>query len=201
MHIRTDRYVLTLAALGGLAAAEKGAAEVYGCIWQSTPPIKPYTIDWLPGSTSDRCMRLTGSAASMTVSKAGITCQTLGKVAVDSSYLCYFKQSWWGLSYTAKNIAYSGSTNSQWTTGPSNSDITLKNQSPGTSVCSSPSHCSGPSIEWPNDSNAELYVVFNPIAVGDPGKPNKPDDLAMSQFGLNDWEGGDLNVQEAELRI
>lgn len=102
-------------------------------------------------------MRLTGSAASMTVSNQGLTCQTVGKVAVDSSGLCYFRESWWGMSYTS-SVAYSGSTNSRWTTGPANSDITLHDQSPGTSVCSSESHCTNTYVEWDNDTNALLRV-------------------------------------------
>ncbi|KAI0116689.1 hypothetical protein F4814DRAFT_413670 [Daldinia grandis] len=124
----------------------------------NTKPVKAFTVNWTPGSSSDRCMRLTGSAASMTVSAQGLTCQGLGKAAVDSSGLCYFKESWWGISYKATGAAYSGSTNSQWTTGPANSDITLHDQSPGTSVCSNEARCTNTFVEWSNGANAELYV-------------------------------------------
>lgn len=94
----------------------------------------------------------------MTVSEQGLTCQTLSRVAIDSSGLCYFRESWWGLSYTS-DVAYSGSTNSRWTTGPANSDITIHDQSPGTSVCPSELHCTSSNyVEWDNDKGASLYV-------------------------------------------
>ncbi|KAI1641845.1 uncharacterized protein F4817DRAFT_354649 [Daldinia loculata] len=204
MRGKTDCFVLAFATFGGLAAAEKGAAQIHGCVWVNTKPVKPYIVNWSPGSSSDRCMRLTGSAASMTVSDKGIICQDLGKVAVDSSGTCYFKQSWWGLSYTS-TAAYSGSTNSRWTTGPANSDVTLYDYSPGTSVCSSMAHCPNTYVEWSNGANASLYFVFTPGAVGDPGKkphdPDDPDDLAEDEFGSGDRESVKLNVQVPELEI
>ncbi|KAI3325687.1 hypothetical protein HD806DRAFT_533351 [Xylariaceae sp. AK1471] len=199
MRARAD-YFVAFATLGGLAAVEKGTAQIHGCVWHNSKPVKAYTVDWHPGSSSDRCMRLTGSAASMTVTNQGLTCQDLGKAAVDSSGLCYFKESWWGISYTA-SVAYSGSTNSQWTTGPANSDITLHDESAGTSVCSNEARCTNTFVEWSNDVNAGLYVVFTPGAVGDPGKPDDPDEPAKDKFGSEDGETLKLNVKAPELKI
>ncbi|KAJ5522567.1 hypothetical protein N7527_006682 [Penicillium freii] len=102
----------------------------------------------------------------MDVNDHGLTCISLGKAAVDSSGACYFRESWWGVSYLASGAPYSGSTNSRWTTGPSNSDITLHDQSAGTNVCPSKSHCTSTFLEWDNDSNANLYIVFEPGKVG-----------------------------------
>ncbi|KAJ8131010.1 hypothetical protein O1611_g2615 [Lasiodiplodia mahajangana] len=156
--------LVAFAALSRIVAAEKGAALIHGCVWHNTNLAAPYTVNWHPGSSSDKCMRLIGSAAHMLVAGQGLTCQTLGTVAVDSDGLCYFKESWWGLSYTS-DVAYSGSTDSQWTTGPANSDITLHDQSPGTNVCASAAQCYDTSIEWPNDGNGDLYFVFEPEVV------------------------------------
>jgi hypothetical protein len=103
-------------------------------------------------------MRLTGSNASMNVTDQGLTCISLGKVAVDASGWCYFRESWWGISYLAVGAPYSGSTSSRWTTGPANSDITLHDQSAGTNVCSEKGHCTKTFIEWDNDKIADLYV-------------------------------------------
>ncbi|KAI0443550.1 hypothetical protein F4803DRAFT_514606 [Xylaria telfairii] len=192
MRAKANCLVVAFVTFSGFAAAEKGAAQLHGCVWHNTKPVKPYNVNWNPGSTSDRCMRLTGTPASMPVSAQGLTCQDLGKVAVDSSGLCYFKESWWGASYTS-DVAYSGSTNSQWTTGPANSDITLHDQSSGTSVCSNKAHCTSTFIEWGNGGNADLYLVFEPGAVGEPGKPHDPDDLAKGEFGSEDGETVKLN--------
>ena len=108
-------------------------------------------------------MTLHGSDASMTVEDQGLTCISLGKVAVDSSVSngCYFRESIWGMSYTATGAAYSGSTSSQWTTGPYNSDITIHDQSPGTDVCPEKSHCERTYVEWDNDTTANLFVGVN----------------------------------------
>ncbi|KAI0097563.1 hypothetical protein GGR51DRAFT_553028 [Nemania sp. FL0031] len=167
MHTKTNCLVLAFAALSGITAAEKGASLIHGCVWHNTAPANPYTVNWRPGSSSDKCMRLIGSAARMMVTSQGLTCQPLGKVAVDSDGLCYFQESWWALSYTS-DTAYSGSTNSQWTTGPIKSDVTLHNQSPGTNVCSGTVQCYDAFIEWDNDSDADLYVSSLSHACGAP---------------------------------
>ena len=128
------------------------------CVWHANKPVKPYDVHWKAGSAGDKCMTLRGSDASMTVTDQGLTCISLSKVAVDSSWSCYFRSSLWGMSYTATGAAYSGSTSSQWTTGPFNSDITLHDQSPGTNVCAEKAHCVRTFIEWDNDSHASLFV-------------------------------------------
>ncbi|KAI1109764.1 hypothetical protein F5Y14DRAFT_431353 [Nemania sp. NC0429] len=198
MYTKTNCFALVLAALSSLAVAEKGAAQVHGCVWHNAKPVKSYIANWGPGSTADRCMRLSGSQASMTVTNQGLTCQSLGKVAVDSSWTCFVKQSWWALSYTS-DVAYSGSANSRWTTGPANSDITLHDQSPGTNVCASQAHCKGDFVEWGNDNDAHLYIVFEPGAVGDPGKSLSRDELEAEYGSLEDSDEPKLRAQELKI--
>ncbi|KAI2629806.1 hypothetical protein GGR54DRAFT_650096 [Hypoxylon sp. NC1633] len=162
MGLGTHLCTAAIMGLASLAYAEKGAAYVNGCVWHSIQPVNAYDIHWKAGSTGDKCMTLRGSDASMNVKEQGLTCISLSKVSVDSSWDCYFRESHWGMSYTAVGAAYSGSTSSKWTTGPFNSDITLESQSAGTNVCAEESHCTRTYIEWDNDSNANLFIVFEP---------------------------------------
>jgi len=103
-------------------------------------------------------MKRKGYGTSMEVSKQGVTCASLGDVEVDDDGGCWWKQSRWGVSYNVDQKAYSGSTGSRWTTGPSNSDIQLNDFSPGTVVCGSSSLCSGTFKEWSNGNNGAIYV-------------------------------------------
>ena len=115
-------------------------------------------MEWETETPDDKCMKLVGSKTRMQVTDKGLTCVNLGKVAVDSSGLCYFKENKWGLSYSTLEASYSGSMVSRWTTGPANSDITIKESSPGTSVCSREEHCTGTYTEWGNGKNADIFV-------------------------------------------
>lgn len=136
------------------------AANVTACVWHEHRPLVPYTVDWHPGSTGDRCMRLAGSAASMTVTEQGLTCQDLDEVAADSSGLCRILESRWSLSYTS-SIAHSGSALTRWTAGKSRSDIVLREPAPGTTVCPSRYHCSQTSVEWGSYLAAYLHVSLS----------------------------------------
>ena len=132
--------------------------EVQACVYLATEPKDPYTVTWTTKHSTDTCMKRRGYGTSMQVNKQGITCTSLGDVEVDDDGACWWKQSRWGVSYNVDQKAYSGSTGSRWTTGPSNSDIQLNDYSPGTVVCGSPALCSGTFKEWSNDSNGPIYV-------------------------------------------
>ncbi|OTB05586.1 hypothetical protein M426DRAFT_21619 [Hypoxylon sp. CI-4A] len=110
MRTGTQLSALVVMSFASLATAEKGAATVHGCIWHSSKPVKAYNVQWTAGSSGDKCMRLVGSNIGMEVSHEGITCKSLGKVAVDASGWCYFRQSLWGMAYVATGAAYLGLT-------------------------------------------------------------------------------------------
>ncbi|KAK9419928.1 putative Ig-like domain-containing protein [Seiridium unicorne] len=175
MRFGIESATIAALTLAGPASASKGSANVNACVWHPSPPIKSYTVSWRTGSADDRCMRLVGSSPSMVVKDQGLTCTSLGEVAVDSSWSgwtggCYTRNSIWGLSYTTTGAPYSGSTSSDWNTGPFNTDMKLISQSPGTSVCGGAAHCSGSQVEWDNDKTPQVYVVFQPGKVGNGGK-------------------------------
>lgn len=132
--------------------------EVQACVWLSTFNDKPYTVNFMTGTSADACMKRYGNAASMQVRGEGMTCISLGDVEVDDDGLCYWKSSRWGMSYAVDGKSYSGYTESQWVTGPANTHIELKNQSPGTNVCGSEVNCESKKVEWSNSNNDPIYV-------------------------------------------
>lgn len=132
--------------------------EVKACIWLPTFNGKPYTVKFKTGTSADSCMKRSGHAADMQVSKEGMTCTSLGDVEVDDDGMCYWKSSRWGMSYSVEGKSYSGYTESQWVTGPSNTHIELKSQSPGTNVCGSEVNCQSTKVEWSNSNNEPIYV-------------------------------------------
>ncbi|KAK6507219.1 hypothetical protein TWF481_005669 [Arthrobotrys musiformis] len=162
--------IILAGAISGLSlisgvAAGKGKAAVKACVFLPVEPSKPFQVTWNAGLSTDSCMKKRGSGGKMTVSKQGITCYGIGEVEVDDDGTCYWKSSRWGISYNADTKPYSGSTNSRWTTGPANSDITLKDKNPGTSVCGSEAACTGDFVEWNNNKNEAIYIIFRPGAV------------------------------------
>ncbi|KAI1635419.1 hypothetical protein F4809DRAFT_642539 [Biscogniauxia mediterranea] len=175
MRFGIESLAIAAFAFAGCASAAKGSANVNACVWHSSAPIEPYIVNWKTGSADDRCMRLVGSSPSTTVEDQGLTCTSLGEVAADSSWSgwtggCATRDSIWGVSYTASGAPYSGSTASDWNTGPWNTDMKLQSYSPGTSLCGNSALCSGIRVEWDNDKSAQLYVVFQPGKVGNGGK-------------------------------
>ncbi|KAH9905702.1 hypothetical protein F4778DRAFT_802154 [Xylariomycetidae sp. FL2044] len=165
MHSVLKIVVSALLALPGIVSAledVKGASEVSACLWLDAKPAAPFAVDWTAGGSEVRCMSLIGNNARMTVDKEGLTCRSLGDVAVDDSWWCFFRSSVWEMSYTATNATLSGTALSRWSTGPFSSDITLQGQSPGTAVCGSRSLCDGTYLIWDNDTDAHVYIIFRP---------------------------------------
>jgi hypothetical protein len=138
------------------------AATVFACVWHNTEPANPYTVKWDTDGSGTKCMKRVGTGGDMEVKESGLTCKNLGKVEVDASGMCYFKESIWEMGYTTTGATYSGSLKSKWTTGPANSDITIKESAAGTSVCGTESKCTGTYIEWSNGKSAVLYVRIMP---------------------------------------
>ncbi|KAI0009549.1 hypothetical protein F4779DRAFT_640392 [Xylariaceae sp. FL0662B] len=178
MRTGTGLYALVAMSIMGSAISEIGAATVHGCVWHSSKPVKTYTINWTTGSTSDRCLASAGSNAATEVSQVGLTCSSLGRVALGfTSISCLdidgdanIKISGsWGMSYVATGAAYSGSTSSIWVIdGHSQlSNITIQDYNPGTNVCAEKSHCARTQVEWVPNTDAQVYVVFEPGQVGE----------------------------------
>ena len=138
-------------------------AYVHACVnIASDPPSgQSYDVYFQAGSSSDHCMNDRGESRSATITTIGLTCASLGYVELkDSSSggdLCATDKSWWATSYSIQATGQSGSTNSRWEQG---GKITLKDQSPGTVVCSSRALCESTEKTW--DGTGELWVCILP---------------------------------------
>jgi len=149
-----------LALLPAWAAATK--ATVFACVAYQVDPGKPFDVSFTAGSGYDKCMLKSGTSASATVSSKGLTCASLGEVESDSSGWCYWLSSYWTASYSANGIT--GTMRSQWYNEFDDSDVTLKDSSPYTSVCMNKTPCGSTKQWWDHkkDQKPDIYIVFEP---------------------------------------
>jgi hypothetical protein len=119
---------------------------------------KNYIVNWSAGQSTDACMKRRGKQASMVVTKTRVTCASLGDVEVDDDGLCYFQDSRWGMSYNVDVKSWSGSTDSEWSTGPVYTEIQLTDSSAGTMVCGALALCESKNEKWRNENNDAIYV-------------------------------------------
>lgn len=134
-------------------------SEVKACVHQVNELSgKNYTVNWSAGQSTDACMKRRGKQASMVVTKTGVTCTSLGDVEVDDDGWCYVQDSRWGMSYNVDGKSWSGSTDSEWSTGPVHTEIELTDSSAGTMVCGAPALCDSKNKKWRNENNDAIYV-------------------------------------------
>ncbi len=159
--------VVTLSA--GMAHAGAGA-NVNACVYFATKPATTLTVTVTPGGSGTHCMNNTGSAATINVSSAGVSCSSVGYVEAKASStkgdLCATDKSKWPLSYSIANTAYSGQTQTQWNTGTSNNSMDLNNQPAGTNVCGANTLCPSTTWTWNAGSQGPLYIIFQPGYTG-----------------------------------
>jgi hypothetical protein len=97
------------------------------------------------------------STATVKVKSKGLTCVSLGEVESDNEGWCYWKKSYWGLSYSADGVV--GSMGSRWQDETEeNSWITLQDGSPHTNVCWKKTHCAETELRWDYEQKPDLYV-------------------------------------------
>lgn len=100
-----------------------------------------------------------GSDSSMYVDNRGLKCANIGPVSYYVLCAMYGEECIWELSYVAEGAPYSGTTLSLWGIVDSQTTyISLKGKSPGTNVCSAPALCDMDSVEWADNTDAQLYV-------------------------------------------
>ncbi|CAG9941855.1 unnamed protein product [Clonostachys rosea f. rosea IK726] len=175
--------------LSGVADATRAGAYVFGCLWLPQQPNDPFTVSWTAGGSEDSCMVKSGVSTKKIASEQGLNCASIGWVEANESYSfpcgCKCRESRWNLSYkTANGVSYSGDTTVQWKTGPYNTEVILRGQSPGTHICPSESRCSKSSFEWSHERDARVYVVFEPLSSGASVFTIQGEDLELDQLDL-----------------
>ncbi|MCS4510459.1 hypothetical protein [Xylophilus ampelinus] len=157
--------LLTATLTAGMAHAGAGA-NVNACVYLTSKPSVPMTVNVTPGGSGTHCMHEKGHSATLTVSNAGVTCVSVGYVEAKASSsggdLCATDKSKWPLSYAITGTAFSGSTQTQWHTGTRNNSIDLHSPSPGTNVCGQSSLCTSTSWTWNAGTQGPLYIIFQP---------------------------------------
>lgn len=149
----------------GIAHAGAGA-NVNACVYFATKPATALTVTVTPGGSGTHCMHETGKATTISVINAGVTCSSVGYVESKASStkgdLCATDDSKWPLSYSISNTAYSGGTQTKWSSGTQNNTMYLDSQSAGTNVCGQGSLCTATSWTWNAGSQGPLYIIFQP---------------------------------------
>ncbi|KAH8803343.1 hypothetical protein F5884DRAFT_861674 [Xylogone sp. PMI_703] len=140
-------------------------ANMHGCVWYATKPIKPFNVSFSVPTAVKHCMYDVGHDATTLVSDSGLTCASVGHVSSKSSSsggdTCATDDSRWGISYKAE--ARSGTTYSTWWAPIFKSDhIDLYSQSPGTNICGSEAKCNADSIKIGSSGNDDVWIVFDP---------------------------------------
>lgn len=142
-----------------LTRSLKGSV-VYGCVYFPTESDPSFEIEFTVGGASDNCMNDIGYNSTLEVSAAGVLCTSVGYVEEKGSSsggdTCATDLSIWGLSYNGNG--YSGSTLSEWSSGPWHNEIQLYSSSPGTNVCASQALCQITDLEWDVGTTGPIYV-------------------------------------------
>ncbi|KAL2852059.1 hypothetical protein BJY01DRAFT_244675 [Aspergillus pseudoustus] len=158
-------YVLAISLLISRATAGAGA-EVYGCVNYPNEPQEPFTVHFIAGGTSDHCLNQKGHDATVQVTKAGMTCVSVGQVerkaSTDWGDTCATDYSKWTLSYEALGTSKSGSTllNIQ-RSGSWNSYGNIFDYSPDTRLCGSKVACSTTELYWEYWGWGPIYLLLD----------------------------------------
>lgn len=130
-------------------------ATVNACIWLDSSPSQNFAVNFIAGGSGVHCMNSVGNNNSALVSASGMTCAPVGYVEEED---CTFSKSIWVLAYNGGN--YSGSTTNRWETGPNHNEVILYPQqtTPGTSVCTTDSHCPDADVTWDSGTVGSLWV-------------------------------------------
>jgi hypothetical protein len=173
--------IAAMCCLGGANAWAGKSANVNACVNLLVKPQSTITFSFSPVATN--CMNHSGNSADMEVSKAGVSCTSIGYVEAKGSGGCAFESSRWNLSYSVSDHSWSGSAHTKWATG---TGIVLESYPPKTSVNTSPTVSSATKMNWSGDG--PIYIIFTPGATGSDATAAsvaRPTDLAPAPARLS----------------
>jgi len=142
-------------------------ANVQACIYLQVDEMDPLHVAFKSGGSGDICMNSHGKDAQLTVSKAGLTCTSVGYVEgqVTGSGCMLTKDSIWNLSYSVNGKPYNGSIKSTWwyNADLGYNKVEVMSASGGTTICAAPALCPAPNsdsgpLKWKNQG--PLYFIF-----------------------------------------
>ncbi len=154
--------VLISSLIASSAALAGAGANIYACVYMKHSPASPMKFHFQAGDKRDFCMLDIGKHASLTVTKSGVSCVSVGYVESKSSGSdCAFDRSLWNLGYYTHPFVYSGATRTRWSYSfVGDNYMRLFDMSPNTSVCKSPRLCKSTTVFW--SSTGHLYIIFQP---------------------------------------
>ncbi len=169
MHKVYFGLTLFLGLIASSVAFAGAGANINACVYLAVAPAEPITFKFKAGGSVDHCMNATGEDSSITVSKAGVSCISVGYVEAKASStggdICETDTSTWILSYSSSSGGYSGSTQAHMS-HPflSSNHISLSDSSPKTFVCGSSNLCDSTKQIWDAGTIGPLYIIFQPGA-------------------------------------
>jgi hypothetical protein len=167
---RVLKYIVIGASLILSTSAKAGAgANINACVYLATDPATPIKFTFKAGGSADHCMNAPGQDVAFSVSKAGVTCGSVGYVEEKGSSsggdICATDTSTWVLSYSTDQGGYSGSVQAHMSHPLFHSNhISIDNESKGTYICSTANLCNSTSLEWDSGTQGPLYMIFQPGA-------------------------------------
>lgn len=148
--------------LVSFSAHANSVADLSACVNLSKNPAQAVTFNFT--SLGKQCMKEIGNKnITMTVTKPGISCVSLGKIESTKFGKCLFKKSRLSLNFDSKYqngeaAPYAGSTEIIWQDNFRNDALYLINRSAGISACTIDKECFETAQEWKGVGN--ISIVF-----------------------------------------